>query len=138
MTERVISASHWLQLDLGALFWSTNGADAVADTASGATLAAFAASDKLAVYGWEQGSPLLASPERRPALVGVAAASIDRDSPGGSCISVTIHALAVRESSRQHRLDQALYARLHEAVFELGQQQYALQIWPFIQPAKAW
>jgi hypothetical protein len=127
MAFRAISALHCLQLDPGALSWPTDRVLEYADAVDIDKFTAYATSDKLAVYVWAHSSPW-SSTERGLALVGLAAASIARDSPLHGCILVSIHALAIKESSRQQGLEQRLYEQLHEAVFELGQQEYALKV----------
>jgi hypothetical protein len=114
-----------VQLDRGALSWPKE-AEAIlhADSASIDSFTKQVAGDKLAVYVWEDTSSALDS-GNGSTLVGVAAASITLDPLSYRTISVALHALSIKVSSRGRGLGQLLYGRLHQALFEIGQHEYA-------------
>jgi hypothetical protein len=116
--------SHHVQLDSGALDWPTEAAVILADSASIDSFTKQVAGDKLAVYVWEDSSSATSSGNGRT-LVGVAAASITWAPRSRSTISVAIHALSIKVSSRGRGLGQLLYGRLHQTLFEIGQHEYA-------------
>jgi len=119
-----MQASHCVQLDYGAVNWPKDAAVVIAESASIDTFFKHDAGDQLAVYVWEETltQPL---PENGRTLVGVAAASIVMAPRSRSTLSVVIHALSIKDCSQGRGLDQLLYEQLHQALFELGQQEYA-------------
>jgi hypothetical protein len=125
---RAGSPSHGVELDYGAVNWPQDSAVVIADSASIDAFSKHAAGDKLAVYVWEETlTPSLQEGGRT--LVGVAAASIVlAHRRSSSIVSVVIHALAIADSSQGLGLDQLLYEQMHQALFELGQQEYARSV----------
>ena len=119
-----MQASHCVQLDYGAVNWPKDAAVVIAESASIDTFFKHDAGDQLAVYVWKETltQPL---PENGRTLVGVAAASIVMAPRSRSTLSVVIHALSIKDCSQGRGLDQLLYEQLHQALFELGQQEYA-------------
>jgi hypothetical protein len=120
-------SAHCVQLDYGAVNWPEEAEVVIADTSSINAFSKHVEGDKLAVYVWGDTltQPL---PENGRTLIGVAAASIDFAPRSRSTISVVIHALAIKDSSQGLGLDQLLYEQLHQALFELGQQEYARSV----------
>ena len=124
MVMRFVTADHSVEVDWGAGSWPTADAVSIADSPSIDSFTYHPEAEKLGVYLWER-TPSSHLPGHDMALVGLAAATVSRQARSHSVIVVTIHALAIKEGSRKLGLGQALYARLHEAVFELGQWEYA-------------